>query len=84
MSNRYGSRDIQNSISETEAITIINEAESQFQDVDLNFNCDIEGTKINMKNILKECYRLDENETPRKYRLLNIDEILPGYSNVKI
>ena len=39
--------------------------------------------KVFIKNLVENCYRLDENEVPKKYRMLNIDEILPDYKTVR-
>jgi hypothetical protein len=82
LSNRYGTRVIPNKIDEHE-FEILTEELKNTPDLDLSFKSEeAETEKIYFKNIIEECYNLDENEIPRMYKLLHIDEIIFGYSNV--
>ena len=80
MSHRYGMREVPNLINEQEFESLKESLQNK------NFDCSFElkttNINVDIKNLIEECYRLDENEVPRKYKLLNIDEILHGYSNV--
>ena len=82
LSHRYGTREIPNRIDEHE-FEILREELKNIPDLDLSFKYDESETmKIDFQNIISHCYKLDENEIPRKYKLLHIDEILVGYSDV--
>ncbi len=81
LSQRYGSREIPNNIAETE-FEILKEEINRSKNTDFSFKYDSNDIRINIKNLVEDCFRLDENEIPKKYKLLHIDEILPEYRNV--
>lgn len=37
--------------------------------------------KISIENLFIECYQLDENETPARYKLKHLDRLLPGFDD---
>ena len=78
LSHRYGFRDIPNSIDENE-FDIVKEELKSIRNIELSYKFSGEGLHIDMENIFTECYNLDLNEMPKKYKLLFIDEIIVGY-----
>jgi hypothetical protein len=75
LSHRYGSRVLPTRIiaDEYQILKIEMLANPNF---DLNF--EIDGLKTD--DILDHCYKLDENEIPFRYRLLNISLLIPNYN----
>jgi hypothetical protein len=43
---------------------------------DLKYN----SSSLKTNNLIKFCYKLDENETPKYYRLLDVHSILPDFT----
>ena len=81
LSQRYGSREVPNFIEETE-FEILKDEIKRSSNIDFSFKYDSNEIKVDIKNLVEDCFRLDENEIPKKYKLLHIDEILPEYNNV--
>ena len=54
-----------NSIDESE-FEILREEMRNDETIDYSFTIDSADAKIDMKNIVEECFRLDENEMPKK------------------
>ena len=75
LSCRIGNRLLPTSIPEEEFKEIIN----FLQNKDLKLNLD--SLEISTKNIFDLCYKLDNNETPKFYKLLDITTILPAFKD---
>lgn len=77
LSHRYGQRMLPNEI-ELHKFQILKE--ECLKSCDLSFSLNLPNeTSIEIENLLEHCYNLDENEIPKKYKLLNAYSIIPGF-----
>ena len=77
ISHRYGQRMLPNEI-ELDKFQILKE--ECLKSCDLSFSLHLPSQNpIEIENLLEHCYNLDENEIPKKYKLLNADSIIPGF-----
>ncbi len=54
------------------------------EDLSLDYKVETESKRLlhfHIENIIDECYRLDLNSIPNKYRLLQISKIVPSYNS---
>ena len=79
MSHRYGSWCLQTNIKSSEFEILQNELKSDDYDKTFSHVEKERDVEISTDNMLDFCYRLDENETPCRYRLKNIDILIPNY-----
>lgn len=77
MSHRYGQRVLP---SEIDLKTYIH-LKSECSNLDLSFDCEIDNKKIELKNLIEDCYALDENEIPNKYKFLEASTIFHGFKH---
>lgn len=75
LSHRYGTVCLPSRILETEFIELKNEIEKEF---DLTFSYNYNGSLIEFKNILADCYELDKNEQPARYKLKHLNRLFPN------
>lgn len=57
--------------------------ELSLESIDLKFSYKYFDKLIQLENILEDCYELDTNEIPPKYRLKNLDRLFPNI-NIKV
>jgi hypothetical protein len=70
-----------NSISIDEFELIYNEIINL--DLDITFDYDIsDSEKTHIANIVHRCYIIDENEVPKKYKLMRLDTIFDNYDSM--
>ena len=80
LSHRYGSRSLPTRILESEynlfqrELKILNEPDL------IQFNYKYKEELIEIGNILEECYELDNNEIPARYRLKHLDRLFPKFN----
>lgn len=54
------------------------------EDLSLDYQVETQSKRMlhfHIENIIDECYRLDLNSIPKKYRLLQISKIVPSYNS---
>lgn len=73
MSHRYGSRMLPLEILKDEFENIRNHL------THIEFVYQSDYLNIKTSNLLDYCYKLDENQVPNVYRLLDINAIVPGF-----
>lgn len=78
MSNSYGQPDLPTKILADEFEILKEEIENNFDDeLDFKYKSQTnENLCLDVKNILEYCYKLDENEVPFQYKLLNINKLI--------
>lgn len=83
LSHCYGSRSLPSRIVDKEFRLFQEELRQNKDSIDLKFEFDDKERDIHLKtdNILEFCYELDENQIPPKYRLKNLDRLLPKYNS---
>ena len=80
LSHRYGTRCLPSRILATEYEIFRNELKNNqhFSEDELSF---IDETReMNLKNLFENCYNLDENEIPSRYKLIELDSLIPKYN----
>ena len=76
LSHRYGTVCLPTRIIETEYEILKNEIIKEEKDLSFSY---MYGDKlIEFKNILEECYELDKNEQPARYRLKYLNRLFPN------
>ena len=50
-------------------------------EIDFRFTTTCDDATINMENVIEDCYILDHNEIPARYRLKYISAVIPNYSS---
>lgn len=97
LSHRYGSITLPTRIIKEEYELFARNIEANKSHLDLTFHYDdaddahLMGTsesssgkqrpKISIENLFIECYQLDENEMPARYKLKHLDRLLPGFDD---
>ena len=79
LSHKYGQRFLHSIIEENEFNAIKNEINKN-NNIDISLNYKSGSVKLQVNDLLEYCYKLDENEIPKCYKLLNINQIIQGYS----
>ena len=52
-----------------------------FAECDLSYTSDENmSRKFSLKNLFEDCYELDKNEIPYRYKLKHMDKIIPVYN----
>ena len=49
-------------------------------EINLEFESISDKRQLNIKNLFEECYELDENEIPSRYKLKMLEKIIPTYN----
>jgi len=84
MSHRYGSRSLPTRIIAKEYDTMLKEIREHehFEDSEISFRHENSENKRNfvLKNLLEDCYELDMNEIPYRYKLKELDKLIPDYN----
>lgn len=92
LSHRYGSITLPTRIIKEEYELFANNIEKNKDKIDLTFKydnaddtnlMDSKETRpiIDITNLFSECYELDENEIPSRYKLKHLDRLLPGFQD---
>ena len=76
MGHKYGTCFLPTSIPEKEFL-LINQEFQENESLIGDASFQIRRTRIN--DLLNYCYKLDKNETPNSYRLLEKDVLIPGF-----
>ena len=76
LSHRYGQRTLPNEINHEEFKILIKEHQTNKQ-VDLSFES--KDLDLKIENLMVHCYRADENDTSKKYLLIQADEMIENY-----
>lgn len=87
MSHRYGSITLPTRIIKEEYELFGKNIEANKLDLtfhydnstDANLSTKTAELKIELDNIFVDCYELDENEIPARYKLKHLDRLLPGF-----
>lgn len=87
LSERYGSITLPTRIIKEEYELFAREIESNKENLDLTFKYEKIDDKDSMEfiesiyieNLFKNCYELDENEIPARYKLKHLDRLLPNF-----
>ena len=81
MSHRYGTRCLPTRIlaKEYEILRKESQALQQSNEIDLSFEYE-SGRNISFDDVFQECYELDENEIPARFKLKFIERIIPNYN----
>lgn len=58
---------------------LLNESSNLSLD-EINFFHKDSQIEISIQNIILNCYELDDNESPARYRLKQIDKLIPNYN----
>jgi hypothetical protein len=59
---------------------VFNKLKSEIDNIEpLKFNYKSTVVQLDIENLIDYCYREDENVTPSLYRLLDINQIIPGF-----
>ena len=60
----------------------LNEIEKNqlFTEEKLSFECEDKTRKFSLKNLFIDCYVLDENELPNRYKLKELSQIIPNFN----
>ncbi len=82
MSHRYGTRCLPTRIIYKEYEILKHEINEHkhFSDTDLSFICDDPKRMMSLKNLFEDCYELDMNEIPFRYKLKELDKIIPNFN----
>ena len=84
MSHRYGTRCLPTRVIAKEFETLRNELKENehFRPDELSFQADDPDTerKFLIENLLENCYELDMNEIPHRYKLKELEKIIPKYN----
>ena len=83
ISHRYGKRALPTRIIAREYEVLQKELNSNrhFDECDLNYTSDENmSRKVISKNLFEDCYELDNNEIPYRYKLKQMDIIIPDYN----
>lgn len=85
MSHRYGTRSLPTRIIAKEYHTMKKELNEHhhFDDTDLSFSVDKsidDKRQFMLKNLFLDCYELDMNEIPFRYKLKELDKLMPNYN----
>jgi hypothetical protein len=78
LSHRYGSRDLPTRILADEFKILKDEMKTN-PTFDISYKYESSVCMIEKDDIIDHCYQLDENEIPFRYRLKNINKIIPDY-----
>jgi len=81
LSHRYGTRCLPTRIlaKEYEILRKESQALQQSNEIDLSFEYE-SGRNISFDDVFQECYELDENEIPARFKLKFIERIIPNYN----
>ena len=81
MSHRYGTRCLPTRIlaKEYEILRKESQALQQSNEIDLSFEYE-SSRNISFDDVFQECYELDENEIPARFKLKFIERIIPNYN----
>ena len=79
LSHKYGQRFLKEKILESEFLALKSEI-SKNKNIDIGLNYKSGPIRLKTDDLMEYCYRLDENEIPRCYKLLNINNLIQGYS----
>ena len=83
LSHRYGTRCLPTRIiakefeifrEEFQSSNVLNEKDLKF-----TFSGKSEKRQMDVKNLLDECYELDDNEIPARYKLKFLEKLIPSY-----
>ena len=84
LSHRYGTRCLPTRIIAKEYEILQQEIKNggSFKEDDLNFKYDdpLEKRNMRVENLFDNCYELDLNEIPARYKLKQLDNIIPNYN----
>jgi hypothetical protein len=84
MSHRYGTRSLPTRIIAKEYDTMLEEIREHehFGVSEISFSFEDVDEKRNfvLKNLLEDCYELDMNEIPFRYKLKELDKLIPDYN----
>jgi hypothetical protein len=84
MSHRYGSRSLPTRIIAKEYDTMLKEIREHghFDESEISFSYENSENNRNfdLKNLLEDCYELDMNEIPYRYKLKELDKLIPDYN----
>ncbi len=78
LSHRYGNRHLPKSISIEEFELISSEMHTLGLDLTYTYETKT-GQSVQINDIANHCYKIDENEVPRRYKLLRLDRIFESY-----
>ena len=81
LSHRYGTRCLPTRIlaKEYEILRKESQALQQSNEIDLSFEYE-SSRNISFDDVFQECYELDENEIPARFKLKFIERIIPNYN----
>ena len=80
LSHKYGARCLPTRIIADE-FEIMRKEMKNHAELDFRFEATHLGSAIRMENLIEDCYVLDENEIPARYRLKYISSIISTYDS---
>lgn len=82
MSHRYGTRCLPTRIIAKEYDILRKELHSfkELNEIDLSFTYEGGDRTIHLSDLFQDCYELDENEIPARYKLKFLESLIPKYN----